>query len=106
MLPTLNRGWQDQGVTMPVHEDEAPRLAEIGRQIAQVGQNLSDFRSEVRFNFSEMVRKETYVAERDALKERIVSLEQRSRVLQGAFIGVICTVIAAVIVAWVTRGGT
>lgn len=88
---------------MPIEELEAPRLAEIGRQITQVGQNLSDFRNEVRNNFTDLVRKDTYQAERDALKERIVSLEQRARSLSTLSASAWVSIAVAVITLWITR---
>jgi hypothetical protein len=91
-------------VTVPVQDDEAPRLAEIGRRISEVGQNLSDFRSEVRVSFAEMVRRETYVAERDALKERIVALEQRAKSMQSLFYGSLASVVVAIVLMWITKG--
>lgn len=90
---------------MPVYDDEAPRLAEIGRRIAEVGQNLSDFRSEVRYNFAEMVRKETYTAERDAMRDRINSLESRAKSLQNLVYSGLATIAVSIIVFWLTRGG-
>lgn len=90
---------------MPVYEDEAPRLAEIGRRIAEVGQNLSDFRNEVRVNFAEMVRKDTYAVERDALKERIQALESRAKSLQNLVYSGLATIVISVIIFWVTKGG-
>jgi hypothetical protein len=89
---------------MPLQDDEAPRLAEIGRRIHEVGQNLSDFRNEVRSNFSEMVRRETYVAERDALKERVVALEQRARSMQSLLYGALASIAVALVLMWITRG--
>lgn len=89
---------------MPIEDHEAPRLAEIGRRIHEVGQNLSDFRQEVRGNFIEMVRKDTYQAERDALKERIVALEQRARAAASLSYGAWVSVAIAIITLWVTRG--
>lgn len=105
LLSMFTMGWQDQGVTMPLHEDEAPRLAEIGRRLTEVVQSLSDFRSEVRAATSEMVRKETYTVERDALKDRIIALEARSKTLQNLIYSGIGTIVVSVIVLWVTRGG-
>ena len=89
---------------MPIEDHEAPRLAEIGRRITEVGQNLSDFRQEVRGNFIEMVRKDTYQAERDALKERIVALEQRARAAASLSYGAWVSVAIAIITLWITRG--
>lgn len=90
---------------MPLlQDDEAPRLSEIGRRIHEMGQNLSDFRSEVRINFAEMVRRETYIAERDAMKDRIVALEQRAKSFQGLFYGSIASIVVALILMLVTRG--
>jgi hypothetical protein len=89
---------------VPIEDHEAPRLAEIGRRIHEVGQNLSDFRQEVRGNFIEMVRKDTYQAERDALKERIVALEQRARAAASLSYGAWVSVAIAIITLWVTRG--
>lgn len=89
---------------MPIEELEAPRLAEIGRQITQVGQNLSDFRSEVRVNFSEMVRKDTYSVERDALKDRIAVLERRAASMQTLMYGSLASVVVGVITMWLMRG--
>lgn len=87
-----------------MEDSEAPRLAEIGRRITEVGQNLSDFRSEVRGSFIEMVRKDTYQAERDALRERIASLEQRARNVAALSSGAWVSIAVAVLTLWVTRG--
>lgn len=87
-----------------MQDDEAPRLAEIGRRIQEVGQNLSDFRNEVRASLSEMVRRETYVAERDALKERIIALEQRARSTQGLMYGALASIAVAIVTVWIGRG--
>lgn len=92
-------------MTMPLHDDEAPRLAEIGRRIAEVSQTVNDFRNEIRANFTEMVRKDLYYAERDAMRERITSLETRAKTLQGLAYGSIFTVIASLFTMWITRGG-
>lgn len=89
---------------MPIEDHEAPRLAEIGRRITEVGQNLSDFRNEVRGSFVEMVRKDTYQAERDALKERIVALEQRARMVASYSTGAWISIAVAVLTLWITRG--
>lgn len=89
---------------MPIEDTEAPRLAEIGRRISEMGQTLSDFRSEVRGNFIEMVRKDTYQAERDALKERIVNLEQRARSAANFSYGAWVSIAVAVVTLWITRG--
>lgn len=89
---------------MPIEDHEAPRLAEIGRRITEVGQNLSDFRAEVRGSFVEMVRKDTYMAERDALKERIVALEQRARMVASYSTGAWISIAVAVLTLWITRG--
>lgn len=89
---------------MPLHDDEAPRLAEIGRRIAEVSLTVNDFRNEVRAGFGEMVRKDLYTTERDAVKERIANLETRARTLQGLAYGSIFTVIASLFTMWVTRG--
>lgn len=89
---------------MPIEDTEAPRLAEIGRRIAEVGQNLSDFRLEVRGNFTEMVRKDTYTVERDALKDRIIVLERRATSMQNLMYGSLASVIVGVITMWLMRG--
>jgi hypothetical protein len=89
---------------VPIEDHEAPRLSEIGRQIAQVGQNLSDFRLEVRGNFTEMVRKDTYAVERDALKERITVLERRATSMQTLMYGSLASVAVGVITMWLMRG--
>lgn len=86
-----------------MEDSEAPRLAEIGRRIVEVGQNLSDFRAEVRGSFSEMVRKDTYQAERDAIKERIGNLEQRARSSMNLLFGSMASVAVAFITLWMTR---
>lgn len=91
-------------MTGPPQDDETPRLAEIGRRIHEVGQNLSDFRNEVRMNFSEMVRRETYVAERDALKDRVTALEQRAKSMQGLFYGSLASIVVALVLMVITRG--
>lgn len=87
-----------------MEDSEAPRLAEIGRRITEVGQNLSDFRAEVRGNFVEMVRKDTYQAEQSALKERITALEQRARSVAALSSGAWVSIAVAVLTLWVTRG--
>lgn len=89
---------------MPIEDTEAPRLAEIGRRIAEMGQTLSDFRQEVRGNFTEMVRKDTYAVERDALKDRIVALERRAASMQTLMYGSIASVVVGVITMWLMRG--
>ncbi len=90
---------------MPIEDTEAPRLAEIGRRITEMGQTLSDFRSEVRGNFVELVRKDTYLAERDALKERIIELERRARSTTNLIYGSLASVAVALILMWVAKGG-
>lgn len=89
---------------MPIEDNEAPRLAEIGRRIAEVGQSLSDFRAEVRGNFVEMVRKDTYLVERDALKERIVELERRARSTTNLIYSSLAAIMVTVITFFVLRG--
>lgn len=89
---------------MPLHEDDAPRLSEIGRRITEVGQHMADFRSEVRSSFADMVRKDTYAAEHSALKDRIVNLESRSKTLQGLAYGAIVTLIVSVVGMWLMKG--
>jgi len=91
---------------VPIEDNEAPRLAEIGRRIHEVGQNLSDFRAEVRGNFIEMVRKDTYLAERDAMKERITELERRARSTTNLIYGSLMSVAVALVVMWVSGGGS
>lgn len=103
-LSMLHKEWQDQGVTVPIEDHEAPRLAEIGRRIAEVGQSLSDFRAEVRGNFVEMVRKDTYMVERDTLKERIAELERRSRSMANMFYGAMVSIGVAVVTFFILRG--
>jgi hypothetical protein len=90
---------------MPIEADEIPRLAEIGRRITEVGTNLSDFRNEVRGNFSDMVRKDTYAAEREALKERIIALESRAKSMQNLMYGALASVAVGVVTMWLMRGG-
>ena len=106
-LPMLmtQKGWQDQGVTVPIETDEVPRLAEIGRRITEVGANLSDFRNEVRGNFADMVRKDTYAAEREALKDRIVALEQRAKSMQNLMYGALASVAVGVVTMYLMRSG-
>ena len=104
MLMT-QKGWQDQGVTVPIETDEVPRLAEIGRRITEVGANLSDFRNEVRGNFADMVRKDTYAAEREALKDRIVALEQRAKSMQNLMYGALASVAVGVVTMYLMRSG-
>lgn len=91
---------------MPV-EDDAPRLSEIGRRISDVDRTLVDFRNEVRAAFHEMVRKETYLAERDALRERVTAIEQRAKSLQNLVYAGLITLIVTMIASWfIGRGGT
>lgn len=90
---------------MPIEQDEAPRLAEIGRRITEMGQTLSDFRSEVRGNFIEMVRKDTYQAERDALKERVLELERRARSTTNLIYGSLASVAVVLVTMWISGGG-
>lgn len=80
---------------MPLHDEEAPRLAEIGRRISEVSLQLADFRNEVRIIAAEMVRKETYTAERDALKERLVALESRAKSLQNLIYTSLATIVVS-----------
>lgn len=89
---------------MPIEDHDVPRLAEIGRRITEVGQNLSDFRHEVRGNFIEMVRKDTYQAERDAIKERVIELERRARSTTNLIYGALVSVAVAIVTMWVARG--
>lgn len=89
---------------MPIEDHEAPRLAEIGRRITEVGQSLSDFRAEVRGNFVEMVRKDTYMVERDGLKERIIELERRGRSMANMLYGAIISIGVAVATFFILRG--
>lgn len=90
---------------MPIEDTEAPRLAEIGRRISEMGQTLSDFRNEVRANFTDVVRKDTYQAEREALKERIIELERRARSTTNLIYGSLASVAVALILMWVAKGG-
>lgn len=76
---------------MPIHDDEAPRLAEIGRRITEMGNNITDFRSEMRANLRDLVPKEAYVAERDAIKDRIYNLEQASRATRSLVLGAVAS---------------
>ena len=87
-----------------MQEDEVPRLAEIGRRIHEVGQNLTDFRNEVRSGFTEMVRKDTYAAERDAMRDRITALENRGRSTINLFYGAMATLAVTILTLWITRG--
>lgn len=89
---------------MPYDED-TPRLAEIGRRITEVGQNMSDFRNEVRSSFADMVRKDTYHAERDAFRDRLNALEARGRTVWGLALGSMFSVVAAILMMWISRGG-
>lgn len=89
---------------MPIEDIEAPRLAEIGRRITEMGQTLSDFRAEVRGNFIEMVRKDTYTAERDALKERVLELERRARSTTNLIYGSLASVAVVLVTMWIARG--
>lgn len=91
---------------MPIPDEETPRLAEINRRIGDLGQTLSDFRSEVRSNFSEMMRKDTYIAERDAMRDRIANLEARARTMQTTVYTAIVGAVISIITVFVTRGGT
>lgn len=91
-------------MTVPIETDEAPRLSEIGRRIVEMGQTLSDFRAEVRGNFSEMVRKDTYMAERDALKERVLELERRARSTTNLIYGSLASIAVVLVTMWVARG--
>ena len=89
---------------MPIEDTEAPRLAEIGRRLHEMGQVLSDFRAEVRGNFIEMVRKDTYQAERDALKERVLDLERRARSTTNLIYGSLASVAVVLVTMWIARG--
>lgn len=89
---------------MPIEDTEAPRLAEIGRRITEMGQTLSDFRAEIRGNFIEMVRKDTYQAERDAMKERIAELERRARSTTNLIYGSLASIAVVLVTMWVARG--
>lgn len=89
---------------MPIEETEAPRLAEIGRRISEMGQTLSDFRNEVRLNFVEVVRKDTYQAERDALKERVLELERRARSTTNLIYGSLASVAVVLVTMWIAKG--
>lgn len=89
---------------MPIEDTEAPRLAEIGRRISEMGQTLSDFRAEVRGNFIDMVRKDTYQAERDALKERVLELERRARSTTNLIYGSLASIAVVLVTMWVARG--
>lgn len=89
---------------MPIEETEAPRLAEIGRRISEMGQTLSDFRNEVRGNFYEVVRKDTYQVERDALKERVVELERRARGITNLLYSSLAAIAVTVVTFFVLRG--
>lgn len=97
MLPMYHGRWQDRFVTMPLHDDEAPRLAEIGRRVTEVSMQLSDFRSEFRIMVADMVRKETYNAERAADRERIQALEQNSRSLRNLVYSCMGTIIVSIV---------
>lgn len=89
---------------MPLQDDEAPRLAEIGRRITQVGENLNDFRHEVRANLTEMVRRDLYIAERDAIKERLVALEQGRKSLQALVYGGLVAIVVSIVTMWMGKG--
>ena len=51
------------------YDDDAPRLSEIGRMIGSIDRKMDDFRQEVRTALADKVSKETYQAERDAMRQ-------------------------------------
>lgn len=95
---------------MPINDDEAPRLAEIGRRITEMGNTLSDFRNEMRSNMRDLVPKETYHAERDAIKERLTNLEQAARSNRNVVLGAAATGVVSLILLIlnivIARGGS
>lgn len=60
---------------MGTYEDDAPRLSEIGRMIGGIDRKMDDFRQEVRAALADKVSRETYVVERDTIKDRLSMVE-------------------------------
>lgn len=85
---------------MPSYDDDAPRLSEIGRMIATLAGTVNDFRSEVRTALADKVSKEVYNADMTALRDRVIALETRARSTTNTIIGVVATVVAAGLIAW------
>lgn len=88
------------------HDEETPRLGEINRRLTDVARTLADFRNEIRGNFSELVRKDTYTAEQNSIRERLTNLETRHNRTLGIMYTSIASAVVAIFTLWITRAGT
>jgi len=96
---------------MPSWDEEAPRLAEIGRMVTTLSTSLADFRSEMRGNFERYVTKERYDVEAAAFREklesqdrRIKALEDHSRTMKQIVYSGIATVVVSLVATLVLKG--
>jgi hypothetical protein len=92
---------------MASYDDEAPRLSEIGRMVNGLHGKIDDFRNEVRTQLNDKVSKEVYNAEQRAMEakitvanDRTLALELKLRSATNTIWGIVATVIAASIVAY------
>lgn len=96
---------------MPTWDEEAPRLAEIGRMVTTLSTTLTDFRAEMRGTFERYVTKERYETEIAAMKEklegqasRIKVLEDHSRNMRQIVYSGIATVVVSLVATLVLKG--
>lgn len=108
---------------MGIHEEEAPRLSEIGRVLQGLDRKIDDFRGEVRMQLSDKVSKEVYMAERNALverdnslmnhintldakvMERVVALEAKGRSQTNTIYGGLASIIVGVVLFYIQNKG-
>ena len=86
---------------MGLHDDEAPRLSEIGRVLLSLDRKLDDFRNEVRTQLNDKISREVYVAERDAWRDRVIALEARSRSITNTVYGGLATIITGAVLFYI-----
>lgn len=86
---------------MGIHDDEAPRLSEIGRVLQSMDRKLDDFRAEVRAQLNDKVSREVYIAERDAWRDRVLALEVRARTTTNTIYGGLVTIITGAILFYI-----
>jgi hypothetical protein len=90
------------------YEDDAPRLSEIGRVLLSLDRKLDDFRAEVRAQLNDKLSREIYLAEKQALldkiaglNEKVVALEAGARATNNRIYGGISAVIVGAILAYI-----
>jgi hypothetical protein len=86
---------------MGIHDDEAPRLSEIGRVLLSLDRKLDDFRAEVRAQLNDKVSREVYIAERDAWRDRVIALEVRARSITNTMYGGLATIITGAVLFYI-----